>query len=143
VEVKGMYKFRMSIGDWSDDGHGKHEDFIISSNVPVNVVREAHFTMRDELGFSIEDICSEYEDSVIDSKITKTIMELGYEFEDIEDGEAGMYPEEMVRLWIFLLQKVDTNLELKIIKDEIPTFHFYGFDGKNRHIGQVGYGLFW
>lgn len=138
-----MYKFRMSIGDWSDDGHGMHEDFIISSNVPVKVVREAHFAMKDELGFSIEDICSEYEDSVIDSEITKTIMELGYEFEDIEDGEAGMYPEEMARLWIFLLQKVDANLELKIIKDEIPAFHFYGFDEKKRHIGQVGYGLFW
>ena len=138
-----MYKFRMSIGDWSDDGHGKHKDFIISSNMPVEIVREAHFAMKDKLGFSIEDICSEYEDSVIDSKTTKAIMELGYEFEEVDDGEAGMYPEEMARLWIFLLQKVDTNLELKIIKDEIPTLHFYGFDEKKRHIKHIGYGLFW
>lgn len=138
-----MYKFRMSIGDWSDDGHGKHEDFIVDSNVPVQTVREAHFSMKDKLGFSIENICSDYEDSVIDSKTTETIMELGYEFEDVDDGEAGMDPEEMARLWIFLLQKVDVNLELKIVKDEIPTLHFYGFDEKKRHISHVGYGLFW
>lgn len=140
-----MYKFRMSIGDWSDDGHGKHEDFIVESNVPVQTVREVHFSMKDKLGFSIENICSDYEGSMIDSETTKAIMELGYEFEDIDDddGEVYMYPEEMARLWIFLLQKVDANLELKIIKDEIPTLHFYGFDNKKRHIGYVGYGLFW
>lgn len=138
-----MYKFRMSIGDWSDDGHGKHEDFIIASNVPVEIVREAHFAMKESLGFSIEDFCYEYEDSVIDSKTTKAIMELGFEFENVGDEEVGTYPEEMARLWIFLLKKVDVNLELKIIKDEIPTLHFYGYDKKKRHIGYVGYGLFW
>lgn len=138
-----MYKFRMSIGDWSDNGHGKHKDFIVESNEPVEVVRKAHFAMKDVLGFSIEDICSEYEDSVIDSETTKVIMELGYEFEDIDNGEAGMYPKEMAELWIFLLKKVDDNLELKIIEDEIPNFHFYGFDEKKRHIDFVGYGLFY
>jgi hypothetical protein len=138
-----MYKFRMSIGDWSDDGHGKHKDFIVESNVPVQVVREAHFAMENTLGINIEDICCDYEDSVVSSETTRAIRELGFEFEDIDNGEAGMYPEEMVRLWIFLLQKVDPDLELEIIKDEIPTFHFYGFDSQKRHIGQVGYGLFW
>lgn len=131
-----MYKFRMSIGDWSDDGHGKHEDFIISSNVPVQVVREAHFAMKDKLGFSVEDICSEYEDTVIDIKTTKIIKDLGFEFEDYtEYGEADMYCTAMAKLWIFLLQKVDPNLELRIINDDIPYFHFYGFDEKKRHIG--------
>lgn len=138
-----MYKFRMSIGDWSDDGHGKHEDFIVSSNVPVEIVREAHFAMKDKLGFSIEDICSEYEDTVIDIKITKMIEDLGFEFEDYTSyGEADMYAKAMAELWVFLLQKVDNSLELKIIDDDIPTLHFYGFDEKKRHIKQVGYGLF-
>lgn len=137
-----MYQFCISIGDWSDDGHGKHEDFVVSSNVPVEIVREAHFAMKDKLGFSIEDICSEYEDTVIDIKTTKIIKDLGFEFEYYTDnGEADMHDEAMARLWIFLLEKVDPNLKLKI--DDIPTLHFYGFDDKRRHISHVGYGLFW
>lgn len=138
-----MYKFRMSIGDWSDDGHGKHEDFIVSSNVPVQVVREAHFAMKDKLGFSIEDICNKYDDSAIEPELEKIITSLGFKFQDYDDGIAYTFSDEMVELWIFLLQKVDPDLELKIIKDEIPDFHFYGFDGQKRHIGQVGYGLFY
>lgn len=138
-----MYKFRMSIGDWSDDGHGKHSDFIIRSNFPVEVVREAHFAMENVLGFNIEDLCSEYEETVIDIKTTKIIKDLGFDFEDYtEIGEAEMYASAMAKLWIFLLQKVNPELKLEIIKDEIPDFHFYGFDGQKRHIGQVGYGLF-
>lgn len=139
-----MYKFRMSIGDWSDDGHGKHEDFIVSSNAPVQVVREAHFAMQDKIGFCIEDVCSDYQDPAIEPKIEKIITNLGFELEDYDDdGIAYTCSNEMARLWIFLLQKVDPNLELRIINDEIPTLHFYGFDEKKRHIGHVGYGLFW
>ena len=138
-----MYKFRMSIGDWSDDGHGKYKDFIVESNVPVDVVREAHFAMKDNLGFSIEDICSEYEETVIDIETTKIIKELGFEFNDYtENGEYDMWYGGMAELWVFLLQKVDSNLKLRIINDDIPDLHFYGFDEKKRHIGQVGYGLF-
>lgn len=136
------YKFRMSIGDWSDDGHGKHEDFIVQSNAPVEIVREAHFLMKNTLDFSIEDICHGYADCDIDSETTNAITDLGFDFEYINDGKACPYPEEMVRLWIFLLQKVNPNLKLMLIKDEIPDFHFYGFDEQNRHIGFVGYGLF-
>lgn len=127
-----MYKFRMSIGDWSGDGHGKYKDFMIVSNEPIDTVREAHRRMEDVLGFSIEDFCCDYEDSTIDKKTTKTIMDLGFDFEDIDDGVAYMYPKEMARLWAFLLQKVNPKLELEMVDDNI-----------SRLCEGVGYGLFW
>jgi hypothetical protein len=132
----------MSIGDWSDDGHGKYKDFIVQSNMPVEVVREAHFAMNDVTGINIENICNEYEETLVSAETTKIIRDLGFEFDYVDNGEADVYPEEMAQLWLFLLQKVNPELKLEIIKDEIPDFHFYGFDAKNRHIGQVGYGLF-
>lgn len=136
-----MCKFRISIGDWSEGGHGKREDFIVDSNVPVEVVREAHYAMKDMLGINIENICSRYDESVINAEITRSIRELGFEFEYVDNGEVDTYPEEMARLWLFLLQKVNPNMELHIINDEIPTLHFCGFDSQKRHIKNVGYGL--
>lgn len=133
-----MYKFRMSIGDWSNDGHGKHEDFVVESNAPVEVVREAHFVIKDVTGINIEKICRDYEDSSVPEEIVDELKDIGFEFE----CPGGTYPEEMANLWIFLLQKANPVLELKIIKDKIPTLHFYGFDEKKRHISFVGYGLF-
>lgn len=138
-----MYKFRMTIGDRSNDGHGLYKDFIIESNVPARAVRKAHFSMEDKLGFKIENICSNYEDNTIDSETTKAIEKLGYEFKDFDDDEVYMYPEEMIRLWIFLLKKIDTSLELKIVDDEIPYFDSCESGEDGGHVGQVGYGLFW
>lgn len=134
------YKFRMSIGDWSDDGHGKHEDFIIQSNAPIEIVREAHWKAPFVTGVNIEELCSEYEETHVEDDVVEKLRELGFEF----DSEWGAYPTpyEMARLWVFLLEKADPYLELEIVTDDIPSFHFYGVDEKNRHIGQVGYGLF-
>lgn len=133
------YKFRMSIGDWSDDGHGKHEDYIIKSNKPVKDVREAHFRIKEVTGIDIDHLCRDYEDSHIPSDVEDKLLAMGFGFED----EGCTYPDEFASLWVFLLQKADPGLELKIVNDDIPTLHFYGFDEKRRHIGHVGYGLFW
>lgn len=37
-----MNRFKIKIGDPSDDGHGKYEDFIIESNYTVATVRNAY-----------------------------------------------------------------------------------------------------
>ena len=49
-EKKDMHQFRLTIGDWSGDGHGRSEDFLVISNVPVERVREAHYKIRDATG---------------------------------------------------------------------------------------------
>lgn len=138
-----MYKFRLSIGDWSGDGHGIHEDFTVLSNRPVEVVREAHYKMEEKTGIQIEEICSEYEEDEIEAEKVQALKELGFGFENSTGmGEGITNPAEMARLWMFLLQKTDPSLKLEIAPNDMPTLHFYGFDGQGRHIGFVGYGLF-
>ena len=138
-----MYKFCLSIGDWSGDGHGIHKDFIVLSNMPVEVVREAHYKIENETGIRIEEICSEYEEDEIGAEDVRILKELGFEFENSTGmGEGVVNPTEMARLWLFLLQKVNPMLKLEIVQNDAPSFHFFGFDAHGRHIGFVGYGLF-
>lgn len=143
------YQFKMSIGDWSGDGHGKNKDFVIDSNKPIVAVREAHFKIKDVTGIDIEDFCAGYEDKVIPSDILDKLGKLGYNAThtshlDFCRWRVGLtIPEDMAEIWMFLLMEADTELELKFAAvPEIPALHFYGYDEQHRHIECVGYGLF-
>lgn len=138
-----MYQFWMTIGDWSGDGHGKSEDFLISSNVPVDRVREAHFRIKEAAGIDIEDICSSYGEDEVDAETVEILKRMGFLFENKSGmGERILSVEEMAKLWLFLLQKADDELELALIENDAPSLHFYGTDQQGRHIDSVGYGLF-
>lgn len=138
-----MYQIRLTIGDWSDDGHGRTADFIVNSNLPVEEVREAHFKIQETTGVDIESICSEYEEDEIDEESVEILKDMGFQFSNSTGmGDGITSPAEMARLWVFLLQKAEPNLKLEIQNDDIPNLHFYGLDEKGRHISSVGYGLF-
>ena len=138
-----MYKFYMTIGDWSGDGHGRSEDFLVVSNLPVERVREAHFQIEEATGVNIEGICSAFEEDEIDPETVTKIKELGFCFENSSGmGDGIISVSEMAKLWVFLLMKADQELKLEIIEDNTPTLHFFGYDEQNRHWGSVGYGLF-
>ena len=138
-----MYQIRLTIGDWSDDGHGRTADFIVNSNQPVEEVREAHFKIQETTGVDIESICSEYEEDEIDEESVEILKDMGFQFSNSTGmGDGITNPAEMARLWVFLLQKAEPNLKLEIQNDDIPNLHFYGLDEKGRHISSVGYGLF-
>ena len=55
-----MYQFKLPIGDWSSDGHCVCEYYLVSSNRPVEEVREAHYKINEKTGIDIESECSEY-----------------------------------------------------------------------------------
>ena len=140
---KRTYQFRLAIGDWSGDGHGRSEDFLVSSNAPVERAREAHYNIKDATGVDIENICSEYGEDEIDEETVDVLKKMGFQFENSTGmGDGIVNVSEMARLWIFLLQKADPALELEMVQDDIPRLQFYGFDDLKRHIGGVGYGLF-
>lgn len=153
-----MYKFRLPIGDWSRDGHNECIDYYVSSNKQIDEVREAHFKIQEITGIEIEEVVGTYDESWIEPEDVRKLIDLGFydymsKFEDysyIKEHAESLNDDEkdyevdseiMVNLWIFLLCKVDPELELKL---EEPTemLPFYGRDEKGRHIGQVGYGLF-
>lgn len=139
-----MYNFRMPIGDWSDDGHGKCTYYTVSSDLPVEDVREAHFAIYEKTGLDIGSICSEYEESSITTELFNDLVILGLdirEFDYPHEGEVEVSPEGMCHIWITLLNHVEPRLNLKKMED-LPMLPFYGYDNKKRHINQVGYGCY-
>jgi hypothetical protein len=163
--MENTYTFKLPIGDWSSDGHGYCENYLLSSNAPVQEVREAYFEAINKVGSSLdsatsghEAICCEYEDSSINSE---QLDELGLDinkykekYEDslkeLIDDEEGLYyeieylePEDFVYIFIDFMQTHAPHISLKVLpENHVEMFPYCGYDSKNRHIGQFGYGLF-
>ena len=157
------YKFRIPIGDWSGDGHGHKEFFLIKSNKPVEAVREAYFAASEKLGYNLDGShdakngpCADYEDRTIDNDWYSKLVRDGIlnDNDDIsinEDEESGDVENEtydvdtdmFVGMVLAYLKVGDPELVLEVIKEEsLPMLPFYGYDDKQRHIGYFGYGLF-
>lgn len=154
--------FKMPIGDWSEDGHGKCDYFRVQSDLPLEEVRETHFNILEKTGIDLSKLCANYEDSKIPFETIQKLIELGFNTDGIldealynkaknsEDSDVydensdGVYSEDIASIWIFLLNKTNENLNLKMIDDEKEKMLvFYGFDEKGRHIKSPGYGVFY
>lgn len=135
-----MFKFRLPIGDWSNDGHGKCDYFTVESNKTVEEVREAHFKARAEI-FDIEGFLSEYAENSVDDEAYDELPDFVKKYLEPCDDVHYAMPEGMVRIWMDLLTMADPDLQLTLIED-IPMLPFYGSDDEGRHIGLVGYGVF-
>lgn len=140
------YQFEMYIGDWSCNGHERCDTFIIQSKKPVQAVREAHFRIPAVTGINIEKLDQPRPHRLtfdgVPVKGVKAINALG--FEPALPENEPWYPsaQEMAALWVFLLNKVDPELELSIVQPpELEMLHFYGCDEHGRTIGAVGYNI--
>lgn len=137
-----MHFFKIPIGDWSQDGHGKCNWHLVESNKPVEAVREAFFTaLSKHPKIDPTKIASDYEDSTIDKSVVDELLSLGFTSQYF-NGEY--YCDELLLLDIilFFLKLEDNDLTLHLIKDDHPMLNFYGRDKQNRHISGFGYGLF-
>jgi hypothetical protein len=145
---------RFPIGDWSDDGHGKCEYFLVTSNMSVDKVRDIHHNVKSILGFDISDICCDHEDSELSLDIFDKLKAADYSIEwDTDDEAMGRYfsseharymgPEEVFNLWIGILMFVCPDLVLIPCSIDYDDIHFYGTDEQGRHINSPGYGCFY
>lgn len=147
-----MYKFKLPIGDWSDDGHGKTDDYIIESNKPLEHVREMYFQACEKLGYTLDGHhkktpCAEYEDYEFPFEVINDLDNIGVKgldfYFEVGEGNYDMDSISFCDIVLNFIKSQDKDLELKRIpNDELPMFQFYGVDNKNRHIGYFGYGLF-
>jgi len=149
------YKFKIPIGDWSGDGHGKHEDYLVESSLPVEEVRELYFQACEKIGFSLDGShkqteftpCAEYQESNFNEDTIQKLLEFGVEISDEDqDGwiEDYIETEQFCDLVLKFIKTQDKDLILERVPEEdFPMLQFYGFDKKQRHIGYFGYGIFY
>ena len=145
-----MFKFEISIGDWSTDGHGKEKAFVVECLEGANnieEIREVHFRSKEATGIDIENICGEYEDEYIPGDLLEDVIRILTKYFEVDDEDlysGYVYShQDMANLWLAILMETEPKLKLKLSSNRLPTLHFSGFDEKRRHIGQVGYGLFY
>ncbi len=140
--------FKMNVGDYSDDGHGKNEVIVIKSTKPVDEVLDAFMRSGAKLNVVQHGsfvIAEEYEDSKISTEHAEALRSAGIKFDDLVyndgDDEDPEYTiegtTEIVHLVMRIAQK-ELDFQYEIANDAIPSFN--GFDG----VGPaIGYGLFW
>lgn len=91
------------VGDWSDDGHGKTEKFLIESNKPIQEVRAAYNKGCKIAGFDLtESACINYLDNTIPPDILKKLY--------------GVLPD-FVKTWLFCADTFNADLHLSVPYD--------------------------
>ena len=157
-----MNKYKLVIGDWSDDGHGKCEDFLFEVNKPLEEIQQAyrdsvvltgtkfHHNQDGSIPTDLEAkalaILTDYEEYRIPVEALDRLktqgLELSFEYglEDWEDdGDSGVNgPEGVATLIMWFIKLSLPGLEYKLIKDDVPSIN--GWWGNLNH--QFGYGVF-
>jgi len=149
-----MYKMKLNIGDWSDDGHGKCESYIYEVNYPVDVVQQAYKDSCKLAGVQFnhsEDytggkcighrpwnqIATEYDANEIDEKVYEVLQSFGIQ---VDRYVTDLYIENFNGLWWEFVKLSKPDLEYKDICADIPNINGYWNGGLNV---QFGYGLFY
>lgn len=146
--------WKIPVGDWSDDGHGKCDYYTVKSNFTVEQAREAYFKAVEESGIDLcKTFAHEYEDSTIEPKAIEALRDFikhlnaedlisQCDWEEEEDSYHVNSSEDMAYIVLYFIQRYNPEFRFEVVEDSIPMLPFYGFDDKNRHIGFFGYGLF-
>lgn len=153
-----MFDFKLTIGDWSDDGHNHKEDYTITCHKGADTIkdiREIHFRTKEHTSLDIGKICSDYgdfrvKDPIINSKITALVSKHfpnseaeEYLLSEVFTKYETLDSDIMVTLWMAMMMDTEPTLKLALSdQPKLPTLHFYGRDEKGRHIDGIGYGLF-
>ena len=140
MKEKLKNKLKFTLGDWSDDGHGKTRIFYVKSNKSVDEFREAHFKFADKY-FDIGSLCSEYGDySIHDEETMNKMKKLNLWNEEFHDYVS---PEDLMDVWLNAINIIMPDFRFNVeVNDKWEDVHFYGYDEKKRHLNVPGYGLF-
>lgn len=134
-----MPNYTVTLGDWSDDGHGKTNDFVISSDSTYEEITEAYKRGEKELGIKfVKNYCSDYEDNTIDVDLVNALKANGinitldkYELEELEEnGTCGIWHDTYFFIW------------LELVRLGKPPHPITDISTKTQNFKIGGYGLF-
>lgn len=143
-------KFKIAVGDWSDDGHGKCDYFMVETDCEsIEGIRELYFRIKEKFDLDISEIAKYYGCNEMDVDDYNLLVDLGFcpkedNFEIIDSDYIGILETEAIaEIIVFMLNKLDTGYKFNLVSEsEVPMLQFWGFDDKKRHLSVGGYGLF-
>lgn len=83
VELK--YNVRFTLGDPSDDGHGKIAEYHLKSNYSAKQIDDLFKRLVNEKGIDVKHWCEEYEDDYLNEDQYSKLIEIGLIKEDDEN----------------------------------------------------------
>lgn len=136
-----MFAFKIPVGDWSGDGHGKCTYYdALAECSKIEEVREAYFTAKANYpDLCPERYCGDYGDHKIPAHIVDAAIADGLDWSPGEMEWASS--RDFVQLVVWFLNKGNPELKVRLAPD-VPLLAFFGLDKQERHIGFMGYGLF-
>jgi hypothetical protein len=133
---KKRNRYRLPIGDWSADGHGRCEWFTVSVHGTKADISMAYGRAQKKLpDLDPAGICSDYEDHAVDPEIFESLVALGaISPGKDEDPSWWMHPERMAALVVWYLNQGDPGLEARLEPKDDSLAYTFG--------SSFGYGLF-
>lgn len=166
-----MNKMYLVLGDWADDGHGKHDKILLKSNVSVKDIQDAYKASCKLTGVSFnhnEDftetkrdwresdkyrIACEYEDSQLSKFVFDILTKHGLtkemfkewepdDYGELEEGGVGLCVESFIELWIWFVKlSLPSVAVIKVVEEKDDIPCINGYWDDNLNV-QFGYGLY-
>ena len=115
------YKFKLPIGDWSQDGHNLCDYFTIESNVPVEECVDPYIEACQRWG--IDKLCSECGYDTIDEDVRDFLVDEGFNRDLFPEFPFDKIPEvDLAEIVINSIMMINGSICLEIINDDIPLF---------------------
>lgn len=164
MSSKLKYTYKIVVGDWSDDGHGKCAYHLFRSSHPIDEIRKAYDQTVDQIKVALHGsddrgrqlpkdiicVCTDYEERRIPTEALNRFKSIGIDLveilskegvEDIPAEDDGRYINHSDILVVFLtmVKAQIPGFEYERVKDEIECINGHYAPGFNH---QFGYGLF-
>jgi len=156
-----MARFKIAVGDWSGDGHGKSDDYTVE--VPDKFTTEilgANFEKNvADFGFGPSDFAYKYDDSTCSPEKfevlrDKGFFDLNYDPNDYDDDFDGIFweqstkgdyfvgePEVMAKIVMFYFGYGLEDFSWEFVGEDIP--YLLGHYSQVTKTTSVGYGLYY
>lgn len=147
-----MYTYRIVTGDWSDDGHGKSDQFTFNVNYNIDQIRKAYKKAQKKLKIAFDcnekgkyKLCEAYENDSLSKETINHLRQSGVNFDNIqfgtmvdEDGSQLMEPSEMAFLFLEVVKTEIPDLSYELVQEPES---INGYWCKDLNIG-IGYGCY-
>lgn len=159
------------LGDWSDDGHGKHDRILLESNVSVKDIQDAYKASCKLTGVSFnhnEDftetdrpwqeadkyrIACEYENAQLSKFVFDILAKHGLTkemikewepsgYDELDEDGIGLCVENFIELWIWFVKlSLPKTAIIKVVEEKDEIPVINGYWNDNLNV-QFGYGLY-
>jgi hypothetical protein len=134
--MENKYKIKLTMGDWSHDGHGLTEHVMVMCNLTATQLQQAYKRGCEKVGFDFtRDVAASYEDNVLPQGLLKKLEEQGFvpkefasEWADPYDGEKfRLGPDNFWQIWMFVAGLSSTLLDYEEVTGDFTDVRIGGY----------------